>query len=138
MHCRKKQIEFSDETLIAIDPRPDTVVAVGSDARRYIDAEDISVVCPLRNGAPAEFDVFATLLRHFLKKSGAVGNTLFSHSSLALCVPYEYTVVERRAFEDAFRASGCGTVLIDDCTYDEGVKKRGEKCRIVAGFEPRA
>lgn len=140
LYSRKRGADFRDETLIAFDRKTDRVLAVGSDARKYINdpSEETVVACPLRNGAPAEFDTLATMLRCFLVNSGAAGKNLFRRPSVAVCVPYEITQIERTALGDAFRQAGGGNVRFFEDAFEEGVEKYGEKFLVVAGFELQA
>ena len=135
LHDRKSPVEFRDETLLAIDSQTDRVLAFGSDSRKYISdpSDNICVICPLRNGAPADFDLTATMLKCFMKKAGVPGT--FVRPSALVCLPDGITGVERTALHDAFMQAGCGNLMLFEEPFDEAVKKYGDKYRIIVEFE---
>ena len=70
-------------------------------------------VRPLKDGVIADFDVTATMLKHFIRK--AIKSNSFSRPRVVVCIPSGVTEVERRAVEDAARQAGAKEVeLIEE------------------------
>ena len=100
---------------MAVDVRSDTVLAVGTAAKEMIGRTPGSIVAvrPLKDGVIADFDITATMLKHFIRK--VVRSTMFSKPHIVVCIPSGVTEVERRAVEDAARQAGASQVeLIEE------------------------
>ena len=62
----------------------------------------------------ADFDITATMLKHFIRKATKSGNG-FGRPRIVVCIPSGVTEVERRAVEDAARQAGSSNVeLIEE------------------------
>ncbi len=110
-----KGIVMREPSVVAVDVRTDTVLAVGSQAKDMIGRTPGSIVAvrPLKDGVIADFDITATMLKHFIRK--AVKTSLFSKPRVVVCIPSGVTEVERRAVEDAARQAGASDVeLIEE------------------------
>lgn len=110
-----KGIVMREPSVVAVDVRSDTVLAVGTAAKEMIGRTPGSIVAvrPLKDGVIADFDITATMLKHFIKK--AVKNHAFSRPHIVVCIPSGVTEVERRAVEDAARQAGASSVeLIEE------------------------
>jgi len=94
----------------AVDVRTDIVLAVGMQAKEMIGRTPGSIVAvrPMKDGVIADFDITATMLKHFIKQ--AVKSTTFSKPHIIICIPSGVTEVERRAVEDAARQAGASSV----------------------------
>jgi rod shape-determining protein MreB len=67
----------------------------------------------MKDGVIADFDITATMLKHFIKQ--AVKSSAFSKPHIIICIPSGVTEVERRAVEDAARQAGASNVeLIEE------------------------
>jgi rod shape-determining protein MreB and related proteins len=106
---RGEGIVLFEPSVIAIDERSESVVAVGVEARRMIGRTPASIraIRPLRNGVITDFDVTEQMLRHFLRR--AIDRRL-AHPRLLLCVPSGMTGVERDAVVEAARSAGARAV----------------------------
>ncbi len=106
---RGEGIVLFEPSVIAIDDRSGSVVAVGEEARRMIGRTPASIraIRPLRNGVITDFEVTEQMLRHFLRRSMA---RRLAHPRLLLCVPGGLTGVERDAVEEAARSAGASVV----------------------------
>jgi rod shape-determining protein MreB and related proteins len=106
---RGEGIVLFEPSVIAIDERSDSVVAVGEEAKRMIGRTPASIRAtrPLRHGVIADFEVTEQMLRHFLRR--AIGRR-FARPRMVLCVPSGLTGVERDAVEKAALAAGAGAV----------------------------
>lgn len=110
-----KGIVMREPSVVAVDIRTDTVLAVGTQAKEMIGRTPGSIVAvrPLKDGVIADFDITATMLKHFIK--GTVKTGLFSKPRVIVCIPSGVTEVEKRAVEDAALQAGAGTVeLIEE------------------------
>ena len=105
-----KGIVMREPSVVAVDVRNDTVLAVGTQAKDMIGRTPGSIVAvrPLKDGVIADFDITATMLKHFIRK--AVKSTTFSKPRIVVCIPSGVTEVERRAVEDAASQAGASHV----------------------------
>ena len=78
VYMKGKGIVMREPSVVAVDVRTDTVLAVGPHAKDMIGRTPGSIVAvrPLKDGVIADFDITATMLKHFIKK--AVKSTAFS------------------------------------------------------------
>ncbi len=110
-----KGIVMREPSVVAVDVRSDTVLAVGAQAKEMIGRTPGSIVAvrPLKDGVIADFDITATMLKHFIRK--AVKSRAFARPHIVVCIPSGVTEVERRAVEDAARQAGASSVeLIEE------------------------
>ena len=108
-----KGIVMREPSVVAVDIRNDSVLAVGEQARDMIGRTPDSIVAvrPLKDGVIADFDITATMLKHFIRKAAKPG--LFSKPRIVICMPTGVTEVERRAVEKAaVQASGSRSVVL--------------------------
>ena len=115
--CLKgKGIILREPSVVAVDIRTDTVLAVGSQAKDMIGRTPGSIVAvrPLKDGVIADFKITAKMLQHFIKKS--VKSGIFSKPRVIICMPTGVTEVERKAVEDAAYQAGAKppVVLIEE------------------------
>lgn len=113
---KSKGIVMREPSVVAVDVRTDTVLAVGTKAKEMIGRTPGSIVAvrPLKDGVIADFDITATMLKHFIKKV-LKNNGGFGRPRIVVCIPSGVTGVERRAVEDAARQSGSSNVeLIEE------------------------
>jgi len=105
-------IVLDEPSVVAIEQKTNTIMAVGSDARRMLGRTpgNIVAVRPLREGVISDYDITEKMLRAFIKK--AIGKPLFVKPRIAVCVPSAVTEVERRAVEDATLQAGARQVFI--------------------------
>ena len=110
VYMKGKGIVMREPSVVAVDVRTDTVLAVGKQAKDMIGRTPGSIVAvrPMKDGVIADFDITATMLKHFIRQ--AVKSTVFSKPHIIICIPSGVTEVERRAVEDAARQAGASTV----------------------------
>ena len=112
--CMKgKGIVMREPSVVAVDIRNDSVLAVGEQAYDMIGRTPDSIVAvrPLKDGVIADFDLTATMLKHFIRKAAKPG--IFSKPRIVICMPTGVTEVERRAVENAaVQASGSKNVIL--------------------------
>ena len=93
--CLKgKGIILREPSVVAVDMRTDTVLAVGSQAKDMIGRTPGSIVAvrPLKDGVIADFKITAKMLQHFIKK--AVKPGIFSKPRVIICLPTGSMVVD--------------------------------------------
>ena len=107
-----KGIVMREPSVVAVDVRTDTVLAVGTAAKEMIGRTPGSIVAvrPLKDGVIADFDITATMLKHFIRQT--VRPSIFSKPKVIVCIPSGVTDVERRAVEDTARQAGAGDVKL--------------------------
>ena len=108
-----KGIVMREPSVVAVDIRNDSVLAVGEQAHDMIGRTPDSIVAvrPLKDGVIADFDITATMLKHFIRKAAKPG--IFSKPRIVICMPTGVTEVERRAVENAaVQASGSKNVVL--------------------------
>ena len=108
-------IVMREPSVVAVDARTNTVLAVGQTAKEMIGRTpgSISAVRPLKDGVIADFNTTAIMLKHFIKT--AVKKTLFNRPRVVVCIPFGVTEVERRAVVTAARQAGARDVdLIEE------------------------
>lgn len=115
VYMKGKGIVMREPSVVAVDVRSDTVVAVGSEAKSMIGRTPGSIIAvrPLKDGVIADFDITATMLKHFIRL--ATKSHSFGRPHIVVCIPSGVTEVERRAVEDAARQAGANNVdLIEE------------------------
>ena len=82
-----KGIVMREPSVVAVDVRSDTVLAVGTAAKDMIGRTPGSIVAvrPLKDGVIADFDITATMLKHFIRK--VLRSTMFSKPHIVVCIP---------------------------------------------------
>ena len=107
-----KGIVMREPSVVAVDVRTDTVLAVGAAAKEMIGRTPGSIVAvrPLKDGVIADFDMTSTMLKHFIRQT--VKPSIFSKPKVIVCIPSGVTDVERRAVEDTARQAGAGDVKL--------------------------
>ena len=111
--CLKgKGIILREPSVVAVDTRTDSVLAVGSQAKDMIGRTPGSIVAvrPLKDGVIADFKITAKMLQHFIRK--AVKPGIFSKPRVIICMPTGVTEVERKAVEDAAYQAGAKPPVI--------------------------
>ncbi len=110
-----KGIMTREPSVVALDVRTDTVLAVGLQAKEMIGRTPGSIIAvrPLKDGVIADFDITSSMLKYFIKKT--LKHKWFSKPKVVVCIPSGVTEVERRAVEDAAKQAGAGIVdLIEE------------------------
>lgn len=107
-------IILEEPSVVAIDTKEDTVIAVGAGAHAMFERTppNITVSYPLIDGVVSNHVLTEVLLKEFLKK--ACGNNLIKHR-VVICIPSIITNVERRTLvEVVINAGGRKVYLIEE------------------------
>lgn len=112
VYVKGRGIVLREPSVVAIEDKSRRVVAVGSEAKLMLGKTpgSITAMRPLKNGVIAEFDITASMLRHYFKKVS--GNSLLSRPKVVICIPYGVTEVEKRAVEDVTLEAGAQSVAL--------------------------
>ena len=110
-----KGIVLEEPSVVAIDKKDNSVLAVGEEARRMIGRTPGNIVAirPLRDGVISDYDVTEKMLKYFINKVvDKKGFGRFFMPRIMVCVPTGVTEVEKRAVEEATRQAGAREVYI--------------------------
>ena len=94
-YMKGKGIIMREPSVVAVDVRTDAVVEVGSKAKDMIGRTPgtIVAVSPLKDGVIADFEITATMLKHFIRQAAKLGR--FNRADIIICIPSGVTEVER-------------------------------------------
>jgi rod shape-determining protein MreB len=109
-----KGIVLREPSVIALDKKTSTVVAVGEEARQMVGRTpgNIIAVRPMKDGVIAEFEITEMMIRAFIEKANTDSHLI--HPKILIGVPWGITGVEKRAVLDAAQQAGSKeTYLID-------------------------
>jgi rod shape-determining protein MreB len=104
-------VVLDEPTVVALHAATGQVLAMGHEARAMLgdDSGNVLAMRPLRDGTMTEYDVTERMLQVVMRRLG-VGR--LSRPRVLACVPSLASEVERRAIEEAFRASGARQVTL--------------------------
>ena len=115
IYVSEKGIVLEEPSVVAIDNKLNTVLAVGTEARRMIGRtpSHIDVIRPLKDGVISNYEITEKMLSHFIEKIvEKKGFGRFVMPRIMVCVPTGVTEVEKRAVEDATKKAGAREVYI--------------------------
>jgi len=106
IHVKGKGIILREPSVVAINKKTNSILAVGDEAKNMIGRTpgDIVAIRPMRDGVIADFDTTQIMLKYFIKKTITKG--VFSKPRVVICVPSGVTEVEKRAVEEATLQAG--------------------------------
>lgn len=106
VHVKGKGIVVREPSVVAINKKSNTILAVGDEAKSMIGRTpgDIVAIRPMKDGVIADFDVTQSMLKYFIKKAFTGG--IMSKPRVVICVPSGVTEVEKRAVEEASLQAG--------------------------------
>ena len=109
-----KGIVLREPSVVAIRRDTNTILAVGSEAKRMIGRTPGNIVAirPMKDGVIADFDVTQAMLRHFINK--AHPKRAAFRPQVIVCVPSGVTEVEKRAVLDATNQTAREAFLIEE------------------------
>ncbi|MBX3096001.1 MAG: rod shape-determining protein [Fimbriimonadaceae bacterium] len=111
VYRRTKGIVLNEPTVVAIDTKTKTVLAVGNDAREMLGRTpgNITAVRPLKDGVIADYTVTREMLKFIRLK--LLGKYQFIPPTALICVPSGVTNVEKRAVIKAAKEAGFGKAM---------------------------
>jgi rod shape-determining protein MreB and related proteins len=117
VYARGKGIVIHEPSVVAINTRTDTILAVGEDAKKMLGKTPpyIQVSRPLVNGIISDFEVAEKMLKYFIDKVHQSSFNLISRPRVVIGIPLGITGVEKKAVEDAALSAGAREVfLVED------------------------
>ncbi|BED92830.1 MAG: rod shape-determining protein MreB [Candidatus Paraimprobicoccus trichonymphae] len=110
VYVKTKGIILREPSVVAIDIKDNSVLAVGLQAKKMLGRTPSSIVAvrPLKDGVIADFEITASMLKYFIKNT--LRHRFFSKPKAVVCAPSGVTGVERKAVEDAAKQAGAGRV----------------------------
>lgn len=116
VYMRGKGIVISEPSVVAINKKNKTVLAVGVEARQMIGRTPANVVAnrPLRDGVISDFDSTQAMIHYFIEKTHryTTGKFVIPRPRVIVGVPSSVTEVERQAVIDATKTAGARQVFI--------------------------
>lgn len=116
VYLRGKGIVISEPSVVAINKKNKSVLAVGLEARQMIGRTPANVVAmrPLRDGVISDFDSTQAMIRYFIEKAHLYASKSFviPRPRVIIGVPSSVTEVERQAVIDAAKTAGARQVFI--------------------------
>src|SRR5262249_48739660 len=111
VHVRGRGVVVSEPSIIALDRRDKSVIAVGHQAKAMLGRtpEHIEVIRPLKAGVIADFDAAQMLIREIVRRLPGHG---WRQSRMVIGVPYGVTPVEERAVREAATQAGAQAVYL--------------------------
>ena len=110
-----KGIVINEPSVVAINKKDDSVIAVGAEAKSYLGRtpQNIAAIRPMKDGVIADFAVTKTMIREFFLKAQPMSRIL--RPRVVICVPSGITQVEKKAVLDAAEEAGAGRIhLIEE------------------------
>lgn len=98
IYNKDRQLVLEDEVLCAYDTKTNRIQAMGREARKFTEDNQIAVVNPLKWGVVADYTVFQKIMKLQLQK---VMKRMVLKTRLVFCVPAKLSQVESVAFKDA-------------------------------------
>lgn len=124
IYISNKGIVLEEPSVVAIDERNNTVLAIGKEAKDMIgkSPEYIVPIRPIRDGVINNFSAAEKMLKYFIEKViQKKGLGIYFMPRIMVCVPSGLTDIERRAVEQATKAAGAREVYIIEETIAAAV-----------------
>jgi rod shape-determining protein MreB len=116
VYMRNHGIVVSEPSVVAIEKRSKTILAVGKEARQMIGRTPANIVAirPLKGGVISDFDTTQAMIHHFIHKAHNYFGKSFKipRPRVIIGVPSSVTEVERQAVIDAAKTAGAREVFI--------------------------
>lgn len=115
VHVKGKGIMLSEPSVVAIEKNTNTVLAVGTEAKRMLGRTPGSIIAvrPMKDGVIADFEITERMLRYFIQKVHK--RRFVVKPRVVVCVPSGVTEVEKRAvYEATLQAGARAAYLIEE------------------------
>ncbi len=112
LYTRKRGIIINEPSVVALDARDNSIMAIGARAREFIGRTPagIKAVRPLKDGVIADFDVTRAMISTFAQRT--ITGLKIARPGMVICIPSGITQVEKRAVIDAARLAGARDVRL--------------------------
>ena len=97
-----KGIVLREPSVVAIDQVSGEILATGNEAKEMLGRtpEKIKAICPMKNGAIADFTATSLMLKNIMKKINR--EYTFGKMRIVAGIPSGITEVEKKAVQEAF------------------------------------
>ncbi len=107
IYMQDKGIVAKEKSLLAVDTNTNKVIAYGSQAESYatFPKPNVHVLSLMHRGAIIDYMAAVELFSYMIKTVGEK-KSLFHRKSVVVCIPKEYSLVDKRAMEDILHQCG--------------------------------
>src|SRR3989344_5723014 len=114
VYVRGKGIVINEPSIVAINNKTGTILAIGEEARKMVGRTPgyIVVAKPLVNCVVSDFEVTEQMLKYFIDRVHKENFSLVPRPRVVIGVPSGVTEVEKRAVEDATYNAGAREVCL--------------------------
>ncbi len=112
IYIRNSGIVLREPSVVAVDKRNDSVLAVGNEAKEMTGRtpDAVRVLRPLRDGVITDIDITTAMINRFVKS--IVKKSFFFGPRIVICVPSGCTEIEKNAIDDVADNAGARYVEI--------------------------
>jgi rod shape-determining protein MreB len=110
-------VALNEPSVIALEGERNKVVAVGRDAKALARCQprEIRIARPIKDGVVADCEAAGQMLSRFIRQ--AIGRRALGGPTLLICAPANITTLEVKAYEEAARRAGAGSVSRIEASY---------------------
>lgn len=114
VYVKEKGIVINEPSVVAINSRTDSIIAVGHQARQMVGKTPphITAAKPLQDGVVSDFEVAEKMLKHFFDQIHRESFSMMPRPRVVMSIPLGVTEVERKAVEDAAKNAGAREVFL--------------------------
>jgi rod shape-determining protein MreB len=112
IYVKGKGIMLREPSIVAIDEKNHTVIAVGNDAKKMLGRtpQGLRAVRPMKDGVITDFGTVELMLKSFI--ATVQRNRFLLRPRVIVCVPSGITEVEKRAVRDSVDATGAREIFL--------------------------
>jgi rod shape-determining protein MreB len=112
VYVPERGIVLDEPSIVALDTRSRTVLAVGHEAKAMLGRApaSVQVIRPLRHGVIADYNSTEKMLHAFIRRAHRVRSPV--RPRVVISVPSGITQVERRAVHESATQAGAGTAYL--------------------------
>lgn len=112
IYIRNSGIVLREPSVVAVDKRNDSVLAVGNEAKEMTGRtpDAVEVLRPLKDGVITDIDITTVMINRFIKN--VVKRSVFSRPRIVICVPSGCTEIEKNAIDEVANNAGARQVEI--------------------------
>lgn len=112
VYVQGKGIVLNEPSVVAIEKRSNTILAVGSEAKRMVGRTpgNITAIRPMKEGVIADFEMTERMLKYFITK--VHNRSAFVRPRIIIGVPSRITQVEQRAVKESAELAGAREVYL--------------------------
>lgn len=127
IYLQNKGIVLKEKSLMAYERESGKILAVGMEAEKLMGtmSEDIVIESPLRQGMVVDYLVAKKMFDGLLQKAWKKKPLI--RPRIAICVPNDIEMVEKKVIEDIMYQAGAKEVFITDILIEQFIKEMPEK-----------